>query len=96
MRIDSKLNPRDPQFQDNTRAMQALVDDLREQLAKSALGGGETARRRHVSRRNGNLGVGRHAPAFWRGEVRRRFGRRPIGKRVLSDSYRYGLPGLRA
>ena len=29
------------------------------------------------------------------GQVRRRFGRRPIGKRVLSDFYKYGLPGLR-
>ena len=29
MRIESKLNARDPQFQANARAMQALVDDLR-------------------------------------------------------------------
>jgi 3-methylcrotonyl-CoA carboxylase beta subunit len=50
MRIESKLNPRDPQFQANASAMQALVDDLRAQMAQAALGGGETARRRHVSR----------------------------------------------
>jgi len=50
MRIDSKLTPRDPQFQANARAMQAQVDDLRGQLARSALGGGETARKRHLSR----------------------------------------------
>ncbi|MBA3480035.1 MAG: methylcrotonoyl-CoA carboxylase, partial [Lautropia sp.] len=50
MRIDSKLSARDEQFQANARAMQALVDDLREQLARAALGGGETARRRHLSR----------------------------------------------
>jgi 3-methylcrotonyl-CoA carboxylase beta subunit len=50
MRIESKLNPRDPQFQANAQAMQALVDDLREQMARAALGGGETARQRHLSR----------------------------------------------
>ena len=50
MRIESKLNPRDPQFQANAEAMQALVDDLREQLARAALGGGEASRERHLSR----------------------------------------------
>ena len=50
MRIESKLNPRDPQFQANAQAMQALVDDLREQMARAALGGGEVARERHLSR----------------------------------------------
>ena len=50
MRIESKLNPRDAQFQANAGAMQAVVDDLREQIAQSALGGGETARERHLSR----------------------------------------------
>jgi 3-methylcrotonyl-CoA carboxylase beta subunit len=50
MRIESRLNPRDPQFQANFGAMQALVDDLREQLARTALGGGDAARQRHVAR----------------------------------------------
>jgi len=50
MRIESKLNPRDPQFQANAQAMQALVDDLREQLRRAAVGGGDAARERHVSR----------------------------------------------
>ena len=50
MRIESKLNPRDPQFQANAQAMQALVDDLREQLRRAAVGGGEAARERHLSR----------------------------------------------
>ena len=50
MRIESKLNPRDPQFQANAEAMRALVDDLREQLARAALGGGEASRERHLSR----------------------------------------------
>ena len=50
MRIESKLKPRDAQFQANASAMQALVADLREQMARSAMGGGETARKRHLSR----------------------------------------------
>ena len=50
MRIESKLNPREPQFQANAQAMQALVDDLREQMARAALGGGKAARERHLSR----------------------------------------------
>ena len=50
MRIDSKLNPRDAQFQANASAMQVQVDELRAQIARSALGGGETARQRHLSR----------------------------------------------
>ncbi len=50
MRIESKLNPRDAQFHANAQAMQAQVDDLRKQLGRAALGGGETARERHLSR----------------------------------------------
>ncbi len=50
MRIDSKLNPRDAQFQANADAMRALVDDLRAQTARIGLGGGEASRKRHVSR----------------------------------------------
>jgi len=50
MRIESKLNPRETQFQANAQAMQALVDDLREQMTRAALGGGEVARERHLSR----------------------------------------------
>ncbi|MGE0797368.1 MAG: carboxyl transferase domain-containing protein [Lautropia sp.] len=50
MRIASKLNPRDAQFQANAAAMQALVDDLRAQTARVAQGGGEKARARHVGR----------------------------------------------
>ncbi|NLD54742.1 MAG: methylcrotonoyl-CoA carboxylase [Burkholderiaceae bacterium] len=50
MRIESKLKPRDELFQANARAMQALVADLREQMARSAMGGGEAARKRHLAR----------------------------------------------
>ncbi len=49
-KFDSKLNPRDAQFQSNAQAMRLLVGDLREQLARVALGGGETSRARHVAR----------------------------------------------
>src|SRR5690606_33244227 len=50
MRIESKLKPRDELFQANARAMRALVADLREQMARSAMGGGEAARKRHLAR----------------------------------------------
>ena len=48
--LSSRLNPRDPQFVANASAMRALVDDLRAQSARAALGGGEAARARHVAR----------------------------------------------
>ena len=49
-RLESKLNPRDPQVIASTAAMQALVEDLREKLARVAQGGGEESRRKHVAR----------------------------------------------
>ncbi|MFN3629265.1 MAG: carboxyl transferase domain-containing protein [Casimicrobiaceae bacterium] len=49
-RLESKLNPRDPQVAASTAAMQALVDDLRHKLARVAMGGGEEARRKHLAR----------------------------------------------
>ena len=48
--IESKLNPRSPEFMANTAAMQALVDDLRAHCERIALGGGEEARAKHVAR----------------------------------------------
>jgi 3-methylcrotonyl-CoA carboxylase beta subunit len=48
--IQSKINPRAQSYADNARAMQALVDDLQEQLAKTALGGSEAARAKHLAR----------------------------------------------
>ena len=50
MILRSKLNPGSDEFQENTRANQALVTDLREQLDRVSLGGGERARQRHVGR----------------------------------------------
>src|SRR5690606_37360926 len=43
-------DPRDAQFQANAQAMRAMVADLRAKVARSALGGGEAARAKHVAR----------------------------------------------
>ncbi|MFV0282834.1 MAG: carboxyl transferase domain-containing protein [Castellaniella sp.] len=48
--IESRINPRSQEFQDNARVMRTLVDDLRERIANTAQGGGETARARHLAR----------------------------------------------
>lgn len=48
--LRSQLNPRSEEFQANSRAMQALVEDLRACCAQIALGGSEAARARHVAR----------------------------------------------
>jgi 3-methylcrotonyl-CoA carboxylase beta subunit len=48
--LRSKLNPGSDEFRANARANEALVADLREQLDRVALGGGERARERHVGR----------------------------------------------
>ncbi len=48
--LESRLNPRSPEFQANAQAMQALVDDLRQRLTEVAQGGGEAARAKHVAR----------------------------------------------
>jgi 3-methylcrotonyl-CoA carboxylase beta subunit len=48
--IKSQLNPRSEDFRANAERMRGLVDDLRSKAAQVALGGGETARSRHVAR----------------------------------------------
>jgi len=48
--IRSDINPRSETFAANSAAMRALVDDLRAQVAKAELGGGESSRKRHLSR----------------------------------------------
>ena len=48
--LESKLKPRSAEFQANAAAMQALVQDLNVQIARSALGGGEVARAKHTGR----------------------------------------------
>ncbi|MCL4747874.1 MAG: methylcrotonoyl-CoA carboxylase [Burkholderiaceae bacterium] len=49
-RLETNLNTRDAQFQSNAQAMRLLVGELRERSAAAALGGGETARAKHVGR----------------------------------------------
>ena len=48
--IESKLNPRSDDFKANAAAMQVLVDDLRDKVARIAEGGGAAASARHVAR----------------------------------------------
>ena len=48
--LETKLNARSADFQANAAAMRTLVDDLAEKVAKSAAGGGEAARAKHVAR----------------------------------------------
>ena len=48
--LETQLNPRSADFQANASAMQAVVDDLRAQVARVALGGSEAARAKHVAR----------------------------------------------
>ena len=49
-KLVSKLNPRSPEFVENTEHMQAQVDDLKQKLEQIKLGGGEKSRERHISR----------------------------------------------
>jgi len=48
--LKSQLNPRSEDFQHNAGHMAGLVDDLRQQIGKVALGGPEAARQKHVAR----------------------------------------------
>ena len=48
--IESGLDTRGAEFRANRSSMESLVADLRTRLATAALGGGETARARHVAR----------------------------------------------
>jgi len=48
--LSSRLSSRSHEFTNNAAAMQTLVQDLREHMARAALGGSETARAKHVAR----------------------------------------------
>ena len=48
--LSSQLNPRSADFAANAAAMRTLVDDLQQQLAQVAQGGGEAARAKHTGR----------------------------------------------
>ncbi len=48
--LKTQLNPRSEDFQYNADAMAGLVADLRQQMARIALGGPEAARQKHIAR----------------------------------------------
>src|ERR1700743_996714 len=48
--LSTQLNARSEDFKANAAAMRLLVDDLNAKLEKIALGGGEDARKKHLSR----------------------------------------------
>jgi 3-methylcrotonyl-CoA carboxylase beta subunit len=48
--VRSQLNPRSAEFRANAERMRALVEDLRLQVSRAGLGGGEQARDKHVAR----------------------------------------------
>src|SRR5690606_19684877 len=48
--IESRINTRSQDFQDNASVMQALIADLRRKLQQTALGGSEQSRQRHLAR----------------------------------------------
>ena len=48
--LASQIDPRSPEFQANAAQLHAAVDDLRQQMAQIALGGGEKARAKHTER----------------------------------------------
>jgi 3-methylcrotonyl-CoA carboxylase beta subunit len=49
-RLGTRVDPASAQFAANAGAMRVLVDDLRDVMARTALGGSESSRERHVSR----------------------------------------------
>ena len=49
-RIETKIQPSDPDFRENARHMRSLVDKLRAALDAVRRGGDDTARRRHTER----------------------------------------------
>ncbi|GLS14165.1 MULTISPECIES: carboxyl transferase domain-containing protein [Hydrogenophaga] len=48
--LDTQLNARSADFQANAAAMRAVVNDLKAQIEKATLGGGEAARAKHTAR----------------------------------------------
>ena len=48
--IETKIDTDSPEFEENRAAMQAVVDDLKEKLAKICRGGDERARKKHLAR----------------------------------------------
>ena len=49
-RIQTQIDPRSPDFIANFENLRTLVEDLKQQLRITALGGGDKARSRHTER----------------------------------------------
>ncbi|HEX3060709.1 MAG TPA: carboxyl transferase domain-containing protein, partial [Usitatibacter sp.] len=49
-RITTRLDPRSPAFEENSKHHRALAEDLRAQVAKVSEGGGAESQKKHVSR----------------------------------------------
>ena len=50
MKLDTKIVPRSEDYLANVMAMQSVVDDLKSQIEKIMLGGGDEPRKKHVAR----------------------------------------------
>jgi len=50
MKLESKIVPRSEEYLANVAAMQSVVDDLKKQIEKIMLGGGDEPRKKHVAR----------------------------------------------
>src|SRR5690242_2077201 len=48
--LESRIDPKSPEFRANAERLQALVADLKAQLDRAAAGGGEKAREKHTAR----------------------------------------------
>ncbi|HET8942236.1 MAG TPA: carboxyl transferase domain-containing protein, partial [Rudaea sp.] len=48
--IESRIDPRSPEFKANAAQLRGVVADLKAELARTALGGGDKARAKHVAR----------------------------------------------
>ena len=48
--LKTNVNPRSDEAKANAEAMSGLIADLEEKVARVKLGGGDTARERHVGR----------------------------------------------
>ena len=48
--IESKIDPRSPDFHENSKLMASLVADLKQRLLRVSAGGGEKARNKHTER----------------------------------------------
>ena len=49
-KLESKLNTRNSEFIANKQLMQSVVDDLVLKIRQIELGGGESARKKHIDR----------------------------------------------